>query len=197
MKSIFDRSTNIFNRVKNAFKEIKEESTFYNVRKILIDYIGKKEDIDTCTLTLHLEKEEFEVKVSFDIYYTSKGKVYRQNNNKLSYNLFEDCGMPKYIVDELDKTNHCDIGFTFDDLKQMYDEMSIEIVSKLSYKDIFTNCETDFDSVKIIDRVFYTRLEYYSKEKLVEQIHVGLISDIPSVEYADIYPYKLKIIKKK
>lgn len=202
-KSIFERTTICFDKVKSWFErvvkaigEMKEESYFYNVRKVIIEFVGKKEEIDTCALTLHLEKEKYDIKVFFDLFYTSAGKIYKQNNIKLSYELFEDCGMPAYIVDELNKSNKCDIAFTFEDLKQLYDEMSVDIVNKLSYKEIFNQCQKDYDSVILIDRVFYTRLEYYSGNNIIEQVHVGFISDIPNLEYSEIYPYKSKKIER-
>lgn len=74
-KSIFERTTICFDKVKSWFErvvksigEMKEESYFYNVRKVIIEFVGKKEEIDTCALTLHLEKEKYDIKVFFDLF---------------------------------------------------------------------------------------------------------------------------------
>lgn len=192
--SIFDK----LKKVKEAFKEVKEESKFSYVRIPLIEFIGKKDDVDTDSLscTMHLEKDTHFIKVSFDVYFTKDGKAYKASNNKLSQDLFEDCGMPQYIIDELNKSNKCDVALTFKDLQQLYDEMKIEIINKLSYNKIFEQCKKEYDSIEVIDRVFYTRLEYYNNNQMVEQVHVGLITDVPSVDYSEFYPFKTKRINK-
>lgn len=182
-------SQSIFDRVKRAFSEFKEESKFYNVRKPIVNYIGSKQDIDTCTCTLHLTKESHEIKVSFDLYYTSNGRTFKLNN-KLSYTLFEDCGMAKYIEDELNQSSTFDVGFSFEDLQQLYDEMAVKVIDCVSYKNIKDLCKKRFDKVQVIDRVFYTRVEYYMGNVLVGQIHAGLLDNIPLTKYSDFYPCK-------
>ena len=184
----------IFERTKEMLKKEMEKSKFFNFRKEFIECIDKKEDIDTCTITLHCEKKKFDVKVSFDLFYTSNGKIFKQNYK--SFYGFEESEIPQYIVDQLNETQHCEIAFTFEELKQLYDEMAVKVIDKLSYQNILKQCKKEFDTVTVIDRTFYTRLEYYLGDKMVEQVHVGLISGIPSCEYGDIYPYKSKVISR-
>lgn len=179
----------IFDRVKKVFSEVREESKFYNVRKPIVNYIGSKQEMDTCTCTLHLIKESHEIKVSFDLFYTSNGKIFKLNN-KLSYTLFEDCGMAKYIEDELRQSSTFDVSFSFEDLQQLYDEMSVKVIDSASYKNIKDFCKKGFNRIQVIDRVFYTRIEYYEGDVLVGQINVGLLDNIPLTKYSEFYPCK-------
>lgn len=184
----------IFKKVKRVFKEVSEESKFYNTRKPIIEYIGSKQNIDTCTCTLHLKKEGHDINVSFDLYYSEEGTIYKSSDNKLSYSLFEDCYMAKYIEDALNKERTFDVAFSFDDLLQLYDELNLQIIDELSFLDIWKESGRNYDGIRLTDRLFYTKIEYLKGANVIKEIGVGKITNIPEKEYDTIYPCKVKTL---
>lgn len=184
-----------FEKVKRAFKEVSEESKFYNARKPIVEHIGSKQNIDTCTCTLHLKKDGCEIVVSFDLFYSEGGRIYKSSDNKLSYALFEGGHIAKYIEDALNKDGVFVVGFSFEDLLQLYKELDLQIVDELPFLDIWKQSEKKYDGIRITDRVFYTKMEYLMGTDVVKVIGAGRITNIPEKDYDNIYPCKVTILK--
>lgn len=185
----------IFEKLKNAVNDMNNNSKFMNVRKHILDHVGQKEEMQNCVLTLHLKLEKFRIKVSYDVFYSVNGDVYKQCVN-LKYDLFEECGMAKYIEDALHEKDHIfDVKFTFEDLQQLYDELEYESVDSVKYTDIASMCKGGFDTVRLTDRVFYTRADYLMGARIVKTILIGNISKMPTQEYESLYPLKCHTIR--
>ncbi len=185
----------IFERLKNAVSDMNDNSKFMNVRKHILDHVGQKEEMQNCILTLHLKLEKFRVKVSYDVFYSMNGDVYKQTVN-MKYDLFEECGMAKYIEDALRENDHVfDVKFTFEDLQQLYDELEIESVDSVKYNEIANKCKDRFDMIRLTDRVFYTRVDYLMSNGIVQTILFGKVLDIPLTEYSKLYPLKTCMYK--
>ena len=185
----------IFEKVKRAFKEVSEESKFYNARKPIIEHIGPKQNIDTCTCTLHLKKDGQDIIITFDLFYSEGGIIFKSVDNKLSYSLFDGCLMAGYIEDALNKDSRFDVGFSFEDLQQSYNELNLQIIDELPFIDIWKQSSSDYDEIRISDRVFYTKMEYLMRGVVIKEIGVGKIKNIPENEYNNIYPCKVTTLK--
>lgn len=185
----------MFERLKNAVSDMNDNSKFMNVRKHILNHVGQTEEMEDCILTLHLKLDRFRVKISYDVFYSMNGDVYKQSVN-MKYDLFEECGMAKYIEDALQEKDHAfDVKFTFEDLQQLFDELEIESTDSVKYNEIANKCKDRFDTISLTDRVFYTRVDYLMGNNIVQTILVGRISDIPSAEYSKLYPLKTCLYK--
>lgn len=169
-----------------------KEGTFYNLINNMFDAIESLGSIKTPIVTMTCRKNFLSYNFDFDIVYvTLDGTPYRKNKF-YSDSLFG--GMvgliPQYIVDAVKQNGIAEICFNADDLEILFNELNIEIVEIKKWSDLERECIVNVCTcIKLIDRVFYTRVECYDvNKKQIDVTHVASIKNLPMTISSKLYP---------
>lgn len=196
---VFDGAKKVFDAIGDAFQELGNtissafnEQKFYNARMKCIDYITNRGGISTAVVTMHLKKNRFSINLSLDILLTTTSGEIKRNKSFYSVDLTEYSLIPDYIMEQLKQNSFIDMSFNKDDLQTLHDECKIKIVENISYCDIERICKSEsIDKINMIDRVFYTRVEYLDSNNEVKGVgHFAKVSNLPDNVYAAAYPFK-------
>jgi hypothetical protein len=182
-----------------AFQELGEtissafnEQKFYNSRLKCIEYITNRGNVKTAVVTMHLKKNTFSVNVCFDILLTTTNGEIKQNKSFYDVDITEFSLIPNYIMEHLKKNSIMDLSFDQNDLQALYKESKINIVDNIAYIGIEDICKSkSIDKIRMIDRVFYTRVEYLDVNDEVKGAgHFGKITGLPNDVANAVYPFK-------
>ena len=198
-------ASNSFSEKKNKsgllslFEEAMDSQLFYNSRMVVLDRIAKLGNLKTAMLTITIEptKSGFLNRildshiVNFDlVYVTDDGKAY-QTKGLYNEELPGEAGLiPKYVIDGLKESPSYEIRMNAEDLSILYEEKDTPVDEASSFREIIeTAKENGVAVIKLIDRVFYTRIECMDSEgATVGEMHIGVITDIPDKYSAKLYP---------
>ncbi len=162
---------------------------FHQCRFDIFDFIKSKSNISKAKAVMTISKGIILYDVSLDLVYFSDGKPFVVNS--ISKKTLADHDLPSYIP-KIMKNNKIEIKFDENDLQNLFNESQIGIVERTSYKDIVTICKTNaIDKIKLIDRVFYTRIEYLGANDEIQSIgHFAKIDEMSNDVYNALYPFK-------
>ena len=182
-----------------SMSEAIKQQVFYNSRKDIFDYIESRGQINSAVLNVTFSRgHEGLFSKIFTPYHVSYSLVYKLENGeaRVSDNFFEKdyssegSLIPKYVIEVLQTEDTFNINMDSADLQILYNELDIHIDEVATYESIISLCKKkNVNMIKMIDRVFYTRIECYNASNVViGSIHVGALRNLPS-ELADfLYP---------
>lgn len=169
-----------------------KEGTFYNLCNNLFKEIEKLGDIKSPIVTMTCTKKFLSYKFSFDIVYiNADGKPYR------SKEFFSDSllgGMvgviPRYIVDAVKQNGSAEICFNANDLELLFNELNEDIIESKEWNDLENECiANSCASVKLFDRVFYTRVECYDvNNQQMGLMHIAILNGLSTTISSKLYP---------
>ena len=195
---VFDGAKKVFGFIGDALQELGNtissafnEQKFYNVRMKCIDYITNRGGIRTAVVTMHLKKNRSSINLCLDILLTTINGEIKQNKSFYDVDITEYSLIPDYIIEHLKENFKMDMSFDQKDLQTFHDECNVNIVDSITYNDIERICKSkSIGKIKLIDRVFYTRVEYLDSNNEVKGVgHFGKINGLPNDVYAAVYPF--------
>lgn len=181
--------------ILSVIKKVFDSQVFFNSRLKALEYIEKQGKVTTAMLTMNITKVKsflganYNVKFSL-LYSTGDGQVY-QNKNFYTVELPGKEGMiPDYILKELEVEESFDVKFNAEDLSTLYNERDAKIDEESTFDEIIQLCKKEnVVSIKLIDRVFYTKIECYSSEGInIGDMSIGVINRIPAHLASRLYP---------
>ena len=182
-----------------SMSEAIKQQVFYNSRKDIFDYIESRGQINSAVLNVTFSSgHEGIFSKIFTPYHASYSLVYKLENGevRVSDNFFEKdysgegSLIPKYVIEVLKTEETFNINMDSADLQILYNELDMHIDEVATYESIISLCKKkNVSMIKMIDRVFYTRIECYNASNVeIGTIHVGSLRNLPS-ELADtLYP---------
>lgn len=182
---------NIFDELLKAFGNAFDNQKFYNCRMAILEYVEKIKDINTVIATTHLERHRSLCEISCSLLYTMKdGRVIKEDEF-YRVDLSMTGGLiPQYLIDKLDSQGSVDFKTSFEDLKIFYNEKNIRMIDSCDYKELIQVLRTrGVRKVIFKDRVFYTKVEMYSQDKIIYR-NIAILENVPSNIYNCIYPFK-------
>ncbi|MBE6306209.1 MAG: hypothetical protein E7084_00950 [Bacteroidales bacterium] len=183
-----------FNKiVENLFSAVEtKEGTFYNLINNLFEAIKCLGSIQSPIVTMNCSKKFLSYKFSFDIVYVnSDGVPYRKNEFYTDSLLGGLVGViPHYIEEAVKQDGMAEICFNANDLDTLFNELEVDIVESKEWSDLECECTTNqCASIKFIDRVFYTRVEYYDgNDTQMGVTHIALLKGLPTTISSKLYP---------
>lgn len=179
-------------RLENFVSEIKtKEGTFFNMEKNMFEAIECMGPIESPIVTMNCRKSFLSYKFTFDIVYVNAGRPYRKNSFFTDSLLGGTVGLiPQYIVDVVNQGETTEICFNANDLDTLFNEQRIDICETKNWSDIVEECAVNHSTcIKLIDRVFYTRAEYYDGNRnQIGVIHIALLNGLPTDLSSKLYP---------
>lgn len=186
IQNVAESALNFAKVVKNAY----DSQKFYNNLQPVLDYIEKIKDVQSPVVIMHVTKGFLSYEFSFDlIYKLSDGKIL-QEKKFYTVDISDTDLIPSYILNEVIQTGSAQINFSFDDLKGFHAERSIKIDDFSSFDDIVKTCQSNsVSSVKMIDRMFYTRIECMDNSgEVIGVMHIAKITKLPEDVKSKLYP---------
>lgn len=186
IQNVAESALNFAKAVKNAY----DSQKFYNNLQPVLDYIEKIKDVQSPVVIMHVTKGFLSYEFSFDmIYKLSDGKIL-QEKKFYTVDISDTDLIPSYILNEVIQTGSAQINFSFDDLKVFHAERSIKIDDFSSFDDIVKTCQSNsVYSVKMIDRMFYTRIECMDNSgEVIGVMHIAKITKLPEDVKSKLYP---------
>ena len=179
----------------SSFNKAMESQVFFDTRMKALEYIEKLGKVATAMLTVSIIKKKvfvgtkYEVKLSL-LHSTGDGQVYQTSNFYKVELLGNDGLIPSYLLKELEDEESIDIKFNLDDLYALYEEREIKVDEESTFDEILEICKKkDIVAIKLIDRVFYTRIVCYDANKEnVGAFHIGVLKQLPKNLEKELYP---------
>lgn len=174
------------------FKKALDSQVFFNSRIPALKFIEKIGEVSTAMLTLNIRKTGGllgNYKLRFSLLYSkTNGQIFK-SEDFYTVELPGKAGLiPDYILNELKTEDSLEIQFTKDDLSVLYDERDIKIHESANFNEIEDFCQKKrITKIKFIDRVFYTRIEYYSLNGQGVD-HFGALYEVPDELSSKLYP---------
>lgn len=182
---------NIFNELLKAFGNAFDNQKFYNCGIAILAYVKKIKDINTVIATIHLEKHRSLCEVSCSILYTMEdGRVIKEDKFYCVDLSLTGSLIPQYLIDKLDSQGSVDFKSNYEDLKIIYNEKDVKMIDSCDYEELMQVLKTKGIRKAIFkDRVFYTKIEMCSQDKIIHR-NIGILENVPSNVYNCIYPFK-------
>lgn len=152
-----NKSTNKENH--NVFNEYK----LSNYLNMLLEYIENKQDITYVTAVVHIKKKPFSFSIYSDVTYRNADETVAIDLNVLQSSILIDA-LPEQIIKIIETESEYSIGFTHEDLLQLFNNKSMEIESVIQLSDIISNLPENVGKILIKDEFFYTSIEYYDNQ---------------------------------
>ncbi len=183
------------NNLFSIFKRALDNQIFFNSRYKALEFIENQGKVTTAMLTTNIVKVKgilganYEIKFSL-LYSKSNGQILQAKNFYRVEIPGKEGMIPIYILNALEEDDSLDIMFDIDDLSALYSERDVKIDEESTFDEIIELCEKEnVAAIKLIDRVFYTRiLCYNSAKENIGVIHVGALHRLPKDLAKKLYP---------
>lgn len=184
-----EKTLGFWERFGSTLKDIVDSLSFYKCVNIILKQVESKDDIVTAVVSMKIERNRFDNKITFDLIHTdSDGRAYR---TKEFYNLtLTSSLLPQYISDQLMDNNIFRVNFSLEDLITFHNESDIPIDEKDSFNAVINIAkQNNTAKIVLIDRVFYTRIECFdTQEHNIGVFHIGILNNLPKELSDMLYP---------
>lgn len=145
----------------------------------LLDYIEEKKNITYVTVVVHIKKNTFSYSICSDVTYRNGDGTVDMDMNALQSKILIDA-LPEHVQKSIEAESEFSIGFTYEDLKQLYSNRFV-VEGVESIQEIISNRPDNVQKIIVKDEFFYTAVEYYDNQNTVcMRKHVEYITDIPA-----------------
>lgn len=176
-------------RLNNAVQDIVDSLSFSNCISMILNEVESKNDIVTAVVSMKIERNRFDYKISFDLIHTDKeGRAYRTKD--FYKTTLPAASLPQYISEQLVDDHIFRVNFSLEDLTTFYNETEIHIDEKESFDGIIDVAkQNNTAKIVLIDRVFYTRIECFdTQEHNIGVFHIGILNNLPKEISDMLYP---------
>lgn len=186
-----DKETRLsfWKRLGNAVQDIVDSLSFSNCISMILNEVESKNDIVTAVVSMKIERNRFDNKISFDLIHTDKeGRAYRTKD--FYKTTLPAASLPQYISEQLVDDHIFRVNFSLEDLTTFYNETEIHIDEKESFDGIIDVAkQNNTAKIVLIDRVFYTRIECFdTQEHNIGVFHIGILNNLPKEISDMLYP---------
>lgn len=179
------------NKAKSIFSGIEEsleDLNFHNSRITVLNFVDGIKGASVPIVHMHIVEKTFTYEVSFDVLYKKDGQVMQQKRFYVVDLAGDD--LPAYLVSEVKSNKSADVKFSFEDLRIFYDEKGVKVDETSTFDELLQICKDNrVKIIKLIDRVFYTRVECFdSSNNEIGTLHIGIIKNVPLNVSQKLYP---------
>ena len=184
LNDIANRAKSIFSGVGNAL----DSQVFSNARIAVLNYIDTIKGASNPIVHMHINEKTFTFEVSFDVLYKKDGQIMQQKRFYVVDLAGDD--LPTYLVSEVRSNKAADVKFSFEDLRLFFDEKGVKVDDTSSFDELLQTCKDNgVKAIKLLDRVFYTRVECFdSDNNEIGTLHIGIIKNVPLNVSQKLYP---------
>lgn len=164
---------------------------FIESAQAIISHLSGIDGLEMAVVTMDVYEKSFGYEVVFSSIYSKNGIPFQTKNFHVIETSADD--IPAYLVEAVARDGgKTTITFSKEDLMDYFAERDADIETETTYKSIIDTWEkSGCEGISFTDRVFYTRVDFYSQpDRVVRSYYVGRISDMPEDVYEKIYPFK-------
>lgn len=198
-----DRQPSLFPKLRALFNKIKATTLtdsnldgrdFIRSAAAIVNHLKEIKDLNSAIIIMNIEKDGILYHITFDNIFAKEGIPYKQQGFRVIDSVSID--LPKYILDEVASKGKMTVNFSAEDLDTLFAEKDSKIHSKLRFRDICNALSSkDIKSIRLTDRVFYTRLDCLNTENdITSSMFIGIIDDMSDEIYNEVYPFKSCVI---
>lgn len=186
-------------KLGTVWSEAMDGQIFYNNRKCIFDCLERCGAVDYAVLNMTFSKGKVGLFTRiFAPYHVEYSIVCKMSNgeSRICKKFFEQdfsrdgSLLPKYILEALQDDDKFNINLDETDLQNLYNELDVRVDETATFESILSVCKKKHVSfIRLIDRVFYTRVECYSStNRCLGVLHIGKLTGISHSVLKKLYP---------